>query len=151
MYQIPTFKMLNIVGKDDDKLAKNKILTCYSCGNKGVMKYIGGFNNSDYAEEYDEYGEVIYHQLIEDTEWTLFECPICHNPVLFSEYTCAGMPDGYSDTKIEFPDLNILNKGVPEKIRTSFWRNISAGRKRKSFRCTRIPRPSKTGDYNTLY
>ena len=120
MYQISTFKLLNIVRKDDDKLAKDKILTCYSCGNKGVMKYIGGFNNSDYAEEYDEYGEVIYHQLIEDTEWTLFECPICHNPVLFSEYTCAGMPDGYSDTKIEFPDLNIHNKGVPEKIRTSF-------------------------------
>ena len=101
-------------------MSKNKILTCYSCGNKGLMKYIGSFNNSDYAEDYDDFGNVIYHQLIEDTEWMLYECQICHNPVLVSEYTCAGMPDGYSEVKIEFPDLNVHNKGVPEKIRTAF-------------------------------
>lgn len=84
------------------------------------MKYIGGFNNADYAEDYDEFGNVIYHQLIENTEWMLFECSICHNPVLVSEYTCAGMLDDYSEMKIEFPNLNIRNKGVPEKIRTAF-------------------------------
>lgn len=84
------------------------------------MKYIGSFNNSDYAEDYDDFGNVIYHQLIEDTEWMLYECQICHNPVLVSEYTCEGMPDGYSEVKIEFPDLNVHNKGVPEKIRTAF-------------------------------
>lgn len=101
-------------------MSKNKILTCYSCGNKGLMKYIGSFNNSDYAEDYDDFGNVIYHQLIEDTEWMLYECQICHNPVLVSEYTCEGMPDGYSEVKIEFPNLNVHNKGVPEKIRTAF-------------------------------
>lgn len=83
-------------------MSKNKILTCYSCGNKGLMKYIGSFNNSDYAEDYDDFGNVIYHQLIEDTEWMLYECQICHNPVLVSEYTCAGMPDGYSEVKLNF-------------------------------------------------
>lgn len=101
-------------------MAKNKILTCYSCGNRGVMKHIGNFSNDEYFEDYDEYGNVICHQLIEEVEWILFECPVCHNPVLVSDYTCQGMPDGYSEITIEYPNLNVNYKGVPESIKNAF-------------------------------
>lgn len=101
-------------------MGKNEILTCYSCGNRGLMKFIGSFNNPHFDVDYDENGEVIYHQLIEDTEWMLYECQICHCPVLVSKYTCEFMPDGYSEVRIEYPDLNIHNKGIPEKIRSAF-------------------------------
>lgn len=101
-------------------MATNKILTCYSCGNKGVMKHIGSFNKKEYVEDYDEYGNEISHQLIEDTEWILFECPVCHNPVLVSEYYCCGMPDGYSELTIEFPSLNVNYQRVPSAIKNAF-------------------------------
>lgn len=85
-----------------------------------MLKHIGSFNKNEYVEDYNEYRNEISHQLIEDIEWILFEYPVCHNLVLVSEYYCFGMPDGYSELTIEYPNLNINYQGVPSVIKNAF-------------------------------
>ena len=94
--------------------------TCYNCGNTGILKYIDKINMQDVQHEEDEFGNVQYHQVIEDLDWFIFQCPVCEHPVLISEYTCIGMPDGKSEIETVYPIPPVNYIGVPQTIRDSF-------------------------------
>lgn len=96
------------------------IHVCNNCGNKGVLKYISSFEHNDGQNDYDEYGNICGFTLFETTTWFFFECLICHNPILVSEYECMGMHNGESDLKCVYPLINIDYTGVPDNIKTAF-------------------------------
>jgi len=99
---------------------KDKVHTCYNCGNTGILKYIDKINLQDVAHEEDEFGNVLYYDIIEDNDWFIFQCPVCEHPVIISEYTCIGMPEGVSEVETVYPTPHVNYKGVPEMIRDSF-------------------------------
>ena len=102
------------------ELIKDKVHTCYNCGNTGILKYIDKVNLQDIAHEEDEFGNVLYHDILEDKDWFIFQCPVCEHPVLISEYTCIGMPDGVSEIETVYPVPPVNYEGVPRMIRDSF-------------------------------
>ena len=103
---------------------KNKLenhpYTCYSCGNTGVLNKIAAFDNSTYEYHENEAGTVIGQSLVENTEWYLFRCPVCGNPVLVSSYGYSGMPENSEEVIIEYPKVDICYDGVPPKIKNAF-------------------------------
>lgn len=101
-------------------MLKDEPHICYHCGNTGILKYICEIDSPESIDEYDEYGQLIFHQVIENVRWYFFQCPVCNNPVLISEYTCEAMPVAYRETKNEFPTVNICYDGVPNNIRHAF-------------------------------
>lgn len=98
---------------------KNMVHTCFHCGNTGLLKPIGrtGWKDEDIVE--DDCGNVINYTLIEHEDWYIFECPVCHKPVIISEYKfdVANMP---SERKTEYPAIAVLPEGVPKEIYAAF-------------------------------
>jgi hypothetical protein len=98
---------------------KNIVHTCFHCGNTGLLKPIGktGWKDEDIHE--DDYGNVIGYTLLEHEDWYAFECPVCHKPVLISEYTfdVANTP---TERKTEYPTIAVSPDGVPKEIYSAF-------------------------------
>ncbi len=98
---------------------KESVYTCYHCGNTGLLKHIGTtcWKNEDIVR--DPYGEICDYTLIEHTNWHVYECPVCNQPVVISEYVfdVANEDPGIS---IEFPKAPIHNEGVPKGIASAF-------------------------------
>ena len=98
---------------------KSQVHTCFHCGNTGLLKYIGKTHWEKADEAYDHNGEVIYYQLIEHEDWHLFECPVCHRPVLISEYA-FDILDEPSCCIVEYPKIAVSRDGVPKDIYTAY-------------------------------
>lgn len=98
---------------------KDQVHTCFHCGNTGLLKLIGKTGWKDEEIEEDDYGNIIDYVLYEHEDWCIFECPVCHKPVIISEYTCdiAHTP---SEEKIEYPNIAVSPKGVPKDIYSAF-------------------------------
>ena len=98
---------------------KNIVHTCFHCGNTGLLKPIGktGWKDEDIVE--DDCGNVINYTLIEHEDWHVFECPVCHKPVIISEYTfdVANTP---TERKTEYPTIAVSPDGVPKEIYSAF-------------------------------
>lgn len=99
---------------------ENRTYDCYSCGNTGVLQKIAAFDNSVYEYHQNEAGIVIGQSLVENTEWYLFRCPVCGNPVLVSVYGCSGMPEEFEEVSVEYPKIDICYEGVPTNIKNAF-------------------------------
>lgn len=99
---------------------KTMVHTCFHCGNTGILKYIGktdGWVNEDIVE--DEYGNVINYTLIEHEDWHVFECPVCHKPVIISEYAIDAANTPLERTT-EYPSIAVSKDGVPVEIYSAF-------------------------------
>lgn len=99
---------------------KNKVHTCFHCGNTGLLKPIGktGWKNEDIYE--DNLGNVISYLLIEHEDWFVFECPVCNKPVIISEYIFDAAENGPYEMKIEYPTIALSPDGVPKEIYSAF-------------------------------
>lgn len=95
------------------------ITTCYHCGNKGLLKYKSTVTwNNDHIE-YNSKGEVILYDVIEHIDWDLYECHVCHNPILIRNYTFDAVGEETEST-MAFPSLPINKDGVPAEIANAF-------------------------------
>lgn len=92
-------------------------LTCYHCGNTGILTYVAQFNVDDIVIDKNEYGQVIYEDCLGFLKWYLYKCPVCENPVLAKQYEGnCDPPNCINDIKVIYPALVITSKGVPPKI-----------------------------------
>ena len=98
---------------------RKDVHTCFHCGNTGVLKYIGKTRWEDVHVEHDVYGNVEYAQLIEHEDWHIFECPVCHKPVVISEYALDAM-DFEATRTVEYPTIAVSHDGVPKEIYTAY-------------------------------
>ncbi len=102
-----------------EQISKDAIYTCYHCGNTGLLKYIGGTCWKNEEFEVAPNGELYNYFLIEHEDWDIFECPICHKPVIVSEYIFDAA-DEIPEVSIKFPNSLIHRDGVPIEIASAF-------------------------------
>ena len=98
---------------------RKDVHTCFHCGNTGLLKYIGKTRWEDVNEERDAFGNVLYACLIEHEDWHIFECPVCHKPVVISEYALDAM-DFEATRTVEYPTIAVSHDGVPKEIYTAY-------------------------------
>lgn len=98
---------------------KEQVHTCFHCGNTGLMNYVGNTYWTYDEVERNSFGEVIYAVQIEHEYWHVFECPVCHKPVLISEY-CFDAQESMPEIKTEYPTIAVSGDGVPKDIYSAF-------------------------------
>ncbi len=98
---------------------KDQVHTCFHCGNTGLMNYVGNTYWSYDEVERNALGDVIYAVQIEHEYWHVFECPVCHKPVLISEY-CFDAQESMPEIKTEYPTIAVSRDGVPKDIYSAF-------------------------------
>ena len=98
---------------------KEQVHTCFHCGNTGLMNYVGNTYWTYVEVERNSFGEVIYAVQIEHEYWHVFECPVCHKPVLISEY-CFDAQESMPEIKTEYPTIAVSRDGVPKDIYSAF-------------------------------
>lgn len=100
--------------------SKQLVLKCFHCGNDTLMNLRGMYSYNSHDYKYEEFDF--------NCDYELYECPICHEPTLYSDYSDETMfvpfrDDGYMehDTKIMFP-VNQLSsdKGIPDKVKKAY-------------------------------
>lgn len=98
---------------------QRSVHTCFHCGNTGLLKLIGktGWKDEDIHE--DNYGNIVSCTLLEHEDWYAFECPVCHKPVLISEYT-FDIANASPERKTEYPTIAVPPNGVPKEIYSAF-------------------------------
>lgn len=98
---------------------KRSVHTCFHCGNTGILNYIGHTRWNDEDIIYDANGDVIHIEIIEHEDWYLFECPVCHRPVVIRQDTIDFAEYTYQPVSA-FPSYLISSEGVPEAIHSAF-------------------------------
>ena len=98
---------------------KEQVHTCFHCGNTGLMNYVGNTYWTYDEVERNALGDVIYVVQIEHEYWHVFECPVCHKPVLISEY-CFDAQESRPEIKTEYPTIAVSRDGVPKNIYSAF-------------------------------
>lgn len=95
-----------------------KILTCYHCGNKGLLKIENIHNKTYGGPVYNEVCVVIDYDSLEKYRWFTLSCPVCGKVTLYEE--CDD--DLYQETFIRYlyPPIDLEFNGVPESVRTAF-------------------------------
>lgn len=99
--------------------ANDAVYTCYHCGNTGLLKHIGKTCWKNEDVDISSNGITYNYFLIEHEDWNIFECPVCHKPVIISEYTFDAA-DELPEVTIEFPKSPIHKDGVPAEIASAF-------------------------------
>ena len=98
---------------------KERVHTCFHCGNTGLLKYIGKTHWENANVECNHYGDVINYYLIEHEDWHVFECPVCNKPVIISEYAMDVIDEDPTHT-VEYPTISVSSDGVPKEIFTAY-------------------------------
>lgn len=98
---------------------KDQVHTCFHCGNTGLMNYVGNTYWTYDEVERNALGDVVYAVQIEHEYWHVFECPVCHKPVLISEY-CFDAQESRPEIKTEYPTIAVSRDGVPKDIYSAF-------------------------------
>lgn len=96
---------------------------CWHCGNKGLLNYIVSFDSVHEAPKNEDIKNPIICQLAGNTEittWSVYQCPVCGNPVLISKTLPNAMPEQFAQYRYQFPTQNIDYTGVPENIKAAF-------------------------------
>ena len=102
-----------------EQKSKDAIYTCYHCGNTGLLKYIGGTCWKNEEFEMAPNGIVYSSFLLEHENWDIFECPVCHTPVVVSTYVFDAAEE-LPEISIKFPNSLIHRDGVPAEIASAF-------------------------------
>ena len=98
---------------------KNEVHTCLHCGNTGMLRFIEKTGWKYEEIDTDDMGHVYHCELIEHEDWYIFECPVCHKPVIISEYT-FDIADALPERKTEYPTISVSSDGVPKDIYSAF-------------------------------
>lgn len=99
-------------------MKKDTVHFCSHCGNAGILRSI---TYIDTPYQHGKFGNIILDASINHKRWFLFQCPVCNNPTIISEYmTANGQAINFSETAYEFPTTNVHFDGVPENIKTAF-------------------------------
>ncbi len=102
-----------------EQISQDAVYTCYHCGNTGLLKYIGGTCWKNEECDIAPNGIIYNHFLIEHENWDIFECPVCHKPVVVSTYVFDAADD-LPEVTIKFPNSLIHREGVPAEIASAF-------------------------------
>ena len=62
-----------------------KILTCYHCGNTGLMRVEGEYKTKCGGPIRDEGNNIVDYDPVERVELRLLSCPMCHEATLYKE------------------------------------------------------------------
>lgn len=102
---------------DKDLTSNYKLLTCFHCGNKGLLK-IEYCRDSTYGDTtYDSYGKLIDFDPWETHKWYLLSCPVCAGVTLYHEYGDYGMPQF---DEILYPNIKYDFQGLPMEVKAAF-------------------------------
>lgn len=96
---------------------------CGHCGNTGLLNYIASFDSVHETPKNEDIKNPIICQIAGNTEtttWSVYQCPVCGNPVLISKTLPNAMPEQFAEYRYQFPTRNIDYTGVPENIKTAF-------------------------------
>lgn len=102
---------------------REKINTCYHCGNKTIMKEVAEFQN---RESQDIWGDDPYyplHTIDFVKSWNLYLCPVCINVTLEqSEYNSEeNFPGGLEiEHSLLYPFKKLENDFIPKKVASAF-------------------------------
>lgn len=97
---------------------KYNLLTCYHCGNQGLMT-IEHAHRYDFGEPIlNAYNEVTDVDVEEIYHWQLLSCPVCHRVTLWENMIDPILE--YADAKTLYPMCTIDYSGVPSRIKTAF-------------------------------
>lgn len=66
---------------------REQVHTCFHCGNTGILNYIGHTRWNDEDVVFSENNEIITRFVLEHEDWYIFECPVCHRPVVIRQDT----------------------------------------------------------------
>ncbi|ARU62777.1 hypothetical protein CBW65_18725 [Tumebacillus avium] len=100
--------------------AEEKVLLCYHCGNKTSMKKVAKHTYRD--REFLDYENNFWVSY--GNEWSIFFCPVCQNVTIeecywHSEET-GPRGEQYYNYRILYPQVNISNTTIPEKVVKAF-------------------------------
>jgi len=97
----------------------NTVLFCNHCGNSGILDLVA-YVDTPYDHGTSQFKNKIWEGFIACRRWYLFQCPVCKNPTLVSEYIPSNCSVNFDKIRYEFPKVNVNYEGVPEKIKTAF-------------------------------
>ena len=95
-----------------------KILTCYHCGNKGLLKIENTYNKTYGGPIFNDIDEVIDYDPLEKYRWFTMSCPVCGKITLYEECDDELYNETYN--KYLYPSIDLTLKGVPESVKTAF-------------------------------
>lgn len=98
---------------------KRSVHTCFHCGNTGMLNFIGSTCWKDEDIIYDSIGEVINYTLMEHEDWYIFECPVCHKPVIIRQDVIDFADYSYPPETV-YPSVMSFSEGVPKEIYSAF-------------------------------
>lgn len=99
-------------------MKNNTVRFCSHCGNAGILDLI---TYIDTPYQHGHFGDMLSDASISYKRWIFFQCPVCKNPTIISEYTSAdGRSVNSHETVYEFPITTVHFDGVPENIKTAF-------------------------------
>ncbi|MEH7514252.1 DUF4145 domain-containing protein [Gottfriedia acidiceleris] len=109
-----------------EPVRKEKIITCYHCGNKTVMKDVASHNHTDrediYDYSYNSYTPI--HTILDVKEWHLYLCPVCIKVTLeylqwnSEEHEPDGRPIIYEE--LIYPFMAIEENNIPKNVAGAF-------------------------------
>lgn len=99
---------------------EQKLLTCYHCGNKGLLQIEGVYETKRGGPICDIAGNILDYDPVESIKWELISCPVCQEATLHKEI--ANEEYGYTDTAINcYPNIAVQNDAfIPEHIKNAF-------------------------------
>lgn len=99
-------------------MKNDTVYFCSHCGNAGILNFI---TYIDTPYQHGTFGNILLDASINHKRWLLFQCPVCKNPTIISEYISANeQPINFTETAYEFPTSNVHFDGVPQNIKTAF-------------------------------
>ena len=111
-------RMLGEMSMANDK--EYQLHTCYHCGNTGLLKVEHCCSERFGEPVWDEFGNEMDFELVEDFKWSMLSCPVCHMITLREEYTNDCYHGSEPDISTLYPVTKINYEGVPESIKSSF-------------------------------
>lgn len=99
-----------------------KVLLCYYCGNKTLMKKIAGHHEKEAMEElfgYDSDGNPIKEVIHFENQWNLYKCPVCYEVTLERMNWCDEYPDHIGED-ILHPKIKITSLSIPVNVKKRF-------------------------------
>lgn len=97
-----------------------KILTCYHCGNTGLMRVEGEYKTKRGGPIRDEGNNIVDYDPVERVEMQLLSCPVCHEVTLYKEV--FNEEYGFTDTlEYCYPNIRVKHDAaIPEHIKTAY-------------------------------
>ncbi|MBN1181124.1 MAG: DUF4145 domain-containing protein [Bacteroidales bacterium] len=97
---------------------REQVHTCYNCGNTGILKFKSSIQTEVIDGQADDENDI--SELIEHTNYFLFECPVCNYPIIIREYQYDIDPESFPEIRTIFPTPPLNGAGIPFEIQREF-------------------------------